>query len=86
MPKSAFTPPHKAFAALLRDARRKAGVTQVELARRLGRAQSLVSAIERGIRRVDVVEFAALARALDLDPVALFEIIAKKLPTRLDVF
>jgi transcriptional regulator with XRE-family HTH domain len=35
-------------AALIRDARRRAGITQAELARRLGTTQSVVSRWERG--------------------------------------
>jgi len=46
----------------LRQARTAAGLTQVEVARRLGKTQSFVSKCESGERRVDVVELADLAR------------------------
>ncbi|MBI1786245.1 MAG: helix-turn-helix transcriptional regulator [Acidobacteria bacterium] len=59
----------KRFRELLVDARRKADLTQAELSARLKRPQSFVSKYERGERRLDVVEFGAIARALGLDPV-----------------
>jgi transcriptional regulator with XRE-family HTH domain len=50
------------------EARGKAGLTQGELAARLDRTQSFVSKYERGERRLDVVEFLEIARAIGLDP------------------
>jgi transcriptional regulator with XRE-family HTH domain len=55
---------------VLADARREVGLTQVALAKKLGRPQSFVSKFERGERRLDVVEFVELATALQLDPAA----------------
>lgn len=52
---------------LLIEAREEAGVTQVELGARLRRPQSFVSKIERGLRRVDVIEFLEIAKALNID-------------------
>ncbi len=43
-------------------------MTQTALSNRLGRPQSFVSKYERGERRLDVVEFAEVARALGIDP------------------
>jgi transcriptional regulator with XRE-family HTH domain len=51
----------------LAEARRFAGLTQVELAQRLGKRQQFVSKYESGERRLDVVEFADIGRALGLD-------------------
>lgn len=56
---------------LLRElvaARKAAGITQQQLAELLGKPQSFVSDMERGQRRIDVVEFLAVVRALDADP------------------
>lgn len=50
------------FLRRLRQARRDAGLTQVEVAARLGRTQSFVTKAERGERRIDVVELRALSR------------------------
>lgn len=45
------------------------GLTQVDLAERLGEYQSFVARLEAGQRRIDVVEFLELAEALDFDAV-----------------
>jgi transcriptional regulator with XRE-family HTH domain len=65
--RSAFTRKHEYFRKILVAARRDAGLTQVALAKRLGRPQSFVSKFERGERRLDVIEFLEVARALSLD-------------------
>ena len=72
MPKTVFTGGHAALVAVLIDARRRSGLTQTELATKLGKDQSYVSLIERSQRRVDVVEFTAIAHALAADPADLF--------------
>ena len=54
--KSTFTRENAIFLDLLRKEREEAGVTQVELARRLKQTQSYVSRCERGERRLDLVE------------------------------
>ncbi len=50
------------FLRRLRQARKEAGLTQVEVARRLSRSQSFVTKAETGERRLDVVELRAFAR------------------------
>jgi transcriptional regulator with XRE-family HTH domain len=50
------------FLRRLRQAREKAGLSQAETARRLGKPQSFVSKCESGERRVDVIELKAFAR------------------------
>jgi transcriptional regulator with XRE-family HTH domain len=48
--------------------RRKAsGMTQAELANRLGEYQSFVAKLESGQRRIDVVEFIKLGEILGFD-------------------
>ena len=51
------------------EARKSADLTQAELATKLSRPQSFVSKYERGERRLDVVEFLEVARALGMDAV-----------------
>lgn len=51
------------------------GLTQAELARKLGKSQSFIAKVELGERRLDVHEFVAYARALDLDPLELLKVI-----------
>ena len=58
--------------ALLVEMRDKVGMTQRDLAEALKRPRSFVSRVEAGERRLDVVEFVAVAKALKLDPIELF--------------
>ncbi|MBN8626024.1 MAG: helix-turn-helix transcriptional regulator [Planctomycetes bacterium] len=56
MPKSTFTSEYRVFASLLRETREHAGVTQIALAKKLRQTQSYVSKVERGERRLDIVQ------------------------------
>jgi transcriptional regulator with XRE-family HTH domain len=58
---------HRALIDLLIQRREGAGLTQAELAERLGEYQSFVARLESGQRRVDVVEFLELAGILGFD-------------------
>ena len=58
---------------LLVEAREEAGLTQVQLGKRLRRPQTFVSKIERGLRGVDLLEFLEIARAIGFDPVAFLD-------------
>ncbi len=62
---------HRALIAAIVAARNAAGLTQRQLAARLGRSDSFVWKIEAGERRVDVLEFLEIARALRVDPLKL---------------
>lgn len=64
MRKAVFSRDYKIFLEELRDARNEAGLTQVQLARRLRTSQSVVSKIERGERRLDIVELKNWCKAL----------------------
>lgn len=55
----------------MRAAREARGITQQELARRLGKPQSYVSKAEMGERRLDVVEYLHFMRAIEGEPHAL---------------
>jgi transcriptional regulator with XRE-family HTH domain len=68
---SIYSQRYKAFLVRLRAARKDAGLTQAEVARRLGRPQSFVSKCESGERRVDAVELAEFARLYG-KPIAYF--------------
>lgn len=85
MPKSVFTEAYVTFLEVLVAARKAQGLTQVELARRIGRSQQFVSFAERGTRRVDVIEFYAIAKALGVDPIRLFSQLAQRLPDHVEI-
>jgi transcriptional regulator with XRE-family HTH domain len=71
MPKSLYRPEHDRLLRLLREARLAAGLTQGEVAERLGRPQSFVSKVESGERRLDVLEFCDLCAAVGASPAEL---------------
>ena len=62
---------YKRFQELLIEARKNAGLSQEAVAERIGQPQSVVSKIESGVRRLDVVEFMTVMEAMDVDPVDL---------------
>lgn len=59
---------YERFRRMLVEFRKEAGVSQEEVAERLGERQTYVSKCERGARRVDVVEFVEIAKACGYDP------------------
>jgi transcriptional regulator with XRE-family HTH domain len=85
MPRSVFTDAYAAFREALVAARKSAGVTQVELAERLGKPQQFVSKIENGDRRVDLIEFVAICRALRVEPKEAFAAVLRRLPKSFDI-
>lgn len=72
MSKSAITEPHAVAARLMRTLRKKRGISQTDLAEKLGKSQQFVSYIETGLRRVDLVEFIVILRALEENPEEVF--------------
>jgi len=68
MPKSLYRPEYDTFLRLLRETRIAAGLTQRQVAERLGRPQSFVSKVESGERRCDVVELWDMCSAVGVDP------------------
>jgi transcriptional regulator with XRE-family HTH domain len=77
MSKDIRSPQAVALRKFLKLERQKAELKQAELAARLGWDQSAISDIETGQHRVSVVEFIALAKALDFNPGAALNRIAK---------
>jgi transcriptional regulator with XRE-family HTH domain len=67
------------FRSRLIAARKSAGLTQVELAERLGEYQSFVSKVETGERRLSPVELLVLLAALNVDPVVFIRGLAQEL-------
>ena len=58
---------------LLKKARLEKGITQIEMAKTLGKPQSFIAKFENGERRLDVVEFVRIARLLGVEPKSVLE-------------
>jgi hypothetical protein len=63
-----FADDYKALIARLVQHRRDAGVTQAAVAVALGTDQSQVSKLERGERRLDIIDYVRYCRAIGIDP------------------
>jgi transcriptional regulator with XRE-family HTH domain len=62
------TAQHRALVKLLIRKRMAAKLRQGDVAKRMRQYQSWVARIESGQRRIDIIEFFALARAIGFDP------------------
>jgi transcriptional regulator with XRE-family HTH domain len=60
------------------ETREKAGLTQHQLAQKLRKPQSFVAKYEGGERRVDVIEFMTIARAMGADAVSLLRALMRR--------
>ncbi|MEK7169508.1 MAG: helix-turn-helix transcriptional regulator [Patescibacteria group bacterium] len=67
MTRSIRTKEYAYFVERLRKARAEAGLTQVQVAKKLKRPQSHISNVESGQQRVDVVELQVFARMYNKD-------------------
>ncbi len=79
MRKTLHSEQYGSFCEALKLARKTARLSQQQLARKLKEHQSFVSRYETGERRLDVVEFIAVAEAIGFDPAALVNKIARGL-------
>jgi len=77
MTKSVVTAQYAALRRWLVQARRGAGLSQAEFARRLSRPQALVSKYESGERRIDVVELLAIAEAIGTETVGCIQVLVR---------
>jgi transcriptional regulator with XRE-family HTH domain len=83
MQKSLKSPEYARLIAMLVAVRKKAAVPQQALAKKLGKPQSFVAKYEGGERRIDLVEFVEIVRAMGGDPVGLFrDFVAGETPTK----
>lgn len=57
-----YTNEHKKLIKRIIKARREAGLSQTEAAKRLGKSQSYISKIEVGQRKIDIIELVHLAK------------------------
>lgn len=68
MSRTLQSPRHEALRCFLIEKRKRAGLTQAEVAKKLKRYQSFVATVETGQRKIDVVELLAFAEAIGFDP------------------
>lgn len=81
--------PHKSLtriegeilATLLREYRVNAGVSQRDLAKRMGLPQPRISELESGRRRLDVLELIDFATIVGIEPAELVTELRKRSPT-----
>ena len=66
MEKSIHSARYAVFLKILREVRIRAGLSQAQLAQKIGETQTFVSKCERGERRIDVVELGAFCQAFGL--------------------
>lgn len=72
MSKSIYDEEYRKFIDALKAARKAAGMTQQDVANELGRPQSFVAKVEGYERRLDVVEFLHLCKAMGAEPASFF--------------
>lgn len=68
MRKSIYSRQSKLLCEELVKIRKSAGLTQRDLAKKLGRERSFVAKVELGERRVDLVEFCWICKACGVSP------------------
>lgn len=85
MPASVFTVSYGEFLKALREARTQMGVRQIDLAARIGKPQSFVSKVEKGERRLDVVELIAILRALGISPTGFVDNLNQRIPRDINI-
>lgn len=77
------SPEYRELIDVIAAFRREIGVSQRELARRLGKPPSFVNKIELFERRLDVLEFIAIAEALGERPGAWLQVLRSNLPEQI---
>ncbi|KRW71254.1 DNA-binding protein [Pseudomonas sp. TTU2014-105ASC] len=75
MTKAIYRREHTVFLDVLKRMRMQSGMTQAQCSAALGRPQSFMSDVERGIRRLDIVQLRDLCQVMGSD-----------LPTLIDSF
>lgn len=67
MAKTLYRTENSVLREMLRDAREQAGLTQSDVSRSIGKSQTFLSDVERGVRRLDVIELWEICQAMGLD-------------------
>jgi transcriptional regulator with XRE-family HTH domain len=71
--KSLYSERWEQLLEIMKRSRKEQGLTQSQLAKRLGRPQSLIAKIESGERKLDVCQFLDYVEAIGTDPVTLIQ-------------
>jgi transcriptional regulator with XRE-family HTH domain len=66
--KSTYTEAYQLLLSSIEKARKKSGLTQADVANKLGKHQSYIAKIENGERRIDLIEFLEIANLISLNP------------------
>lgn len=77
--KSVHSRDQQVFCELMIEARARANLTQEKLAKRLKRPQSFIAKYEGGERRIDVVEFVGIAKAMGADPIEILRTLVRRM-------
>ena len=80
MRKTIYSRESRLVSELIREVREARGLTQTQLAERLGMRQNDISKTELGARRIDYVELRHLLRALDFDVTSFELLFQERLP------
>lgn len=75
---------YKSAQQVLLGFRKNQGLTQSQVAKRLGLDQSVISKIETGERRLDIVEFILYCNAIDVDPKVIIAKLSSSMETPVD--
>lgn len=73
MAKSSIQERRNKLRKLLIAARKKAGLKQADVARKMGKPQPFMSRFETGERQLEVAEFIELAEILGVDPASVID-------------
>ena len=79
------SPDYRSAIEAVKAARIAAGITQRELARRLGKPPSFINKIEILERRLDLLEFVAIAQAIGIEAPILMAQVLRALPDRVEL-
>ncbi|MBD5398522.1 helix-turn-helix transcriptional regulator [bacterium] len=72
MSKNIYTNNHKYLLKVLKQYRKMYKITQKELADKLDIAQSRISKIENGDRKIDVMDLIKISKAIGCNPIEIF--------------
>lgn len=80
--KSRYAPEYRKLLELLIELRNEAGITQVDLAESIGTSQSVLSKLERGVVRMDLMDVLDYLDGVGGDPKKFLEIFLGRIEWR----